>query len=245
MISTALLYSIGLHCQPVAEGDSVAIVYTPFQFADGDGIHFYVEQVGSSFRFFDGGETMLHFAGRGVSIANGNDTRFLRTAAKAHGAVFNKDGEIETVAKSAAEGFAAYMQTMHDIVKWEKENENARVDMSLYVEDVVMLLKAANPSAIVKPGGELLGISGHSHKFDAYIDNTPVLAVGVHAASISSALKKLVDCGARKHERLKSLVVLDDRQDPAEAESQARVLAIASDVTMFSDLARNTSMAAH
>ena len=245
MSCAELLSSIGLHCAPVAEGDPVSIVYTPFQFADGDGIHFYVERIGNSFRFFDGGETMLHFLGRGLSFANGNDSKFLKNAAKANGVGLNKDGEIETISNSASDGFACYMQAIHDIVRWERENQNARVDMSLYVDEVVMLLRAAHPSATVKPGGELLGISGHAHKFDAYLDDTPVLAVGVHAASISSALKKLVDCGARKHERLKSLVVMDDRQDPSEAESQSRVLAVASDVMMFSRLERNTNVVQH
>lgn len=227
MICEQLSSLLGIKCHPLTEDGSVALVDTAFKFQDGDYVPVYVQQIANQVRFFDAGETVTHFIGRGISINDAKSAKFLKKIAEQNGSVFNDDGEIESWANqdNASEAFASYMCAMLGLVRWENEQIGVATDVSLLIEEVSMCFKAAYPGKNQIPSPEYTGISGHKYKFDFIHGNDAVLAISTHHASVASALKKLIDLNQMSdNNSLSPLVVIDDRYNKEEADNQAKVL---------------------
>lgn len=236
---------LGMACHPLSDDGSLAMVETPFRFNDGDHIAVYVEVVGNQYRFFDDGDTFMHFLGMGVPLSSAQKTRFLRTAAEAHGASFTSNGEIELWSKEGdtAESFARYVRTLLQLVRWEQENTNINHDTDQFIEEVAQYLAAWKRTDVVR-GAKVLGITGREYNFDFDVQGTLVLAVSAHHQATAAALHKLVDVkGSPANQGLQTLVVIDDRLEAKVAKNEAMVLSSVSGVIGLEQLARNAAAA--
>ncbi|MHB1236379.1 MAG: DUF1828 domain-containing protein [Gallionella sp.] len=212
---------------------------TAFKFQDGDYVPVYVQQIANQVRFFDAGETVMHFIGRGVSINDAKGAKFMKKIAEQNGSTFNENGEIESWANqdNASEVFAKYMGVMLGLVRWEHDQIGVATDTSLLIEEVSMCFRAAYPDKKQTPSPEYIGISGHKYKFDFIHGDDAVLAISTHHASVASALKKLIDLNQlAENITLSPLVVIDDRYDKEEADNQTKVLAAAARVLPLTSL---------
>lgn len=201
---------------PLNSDGSVACLFLPMRYEDGDAMHVFIEQVGENLvRFSDGGDVLTHFAGRGIDFSDVRRMRFIKNAAEPTGVAFNEAGELEVFAKNenAGQGFASLLHTLTRIKDWEVATFAAEVDEVAYLDEVEYLLRMAYPSKRVGPSRTFTGITGQIHTLSFTLDDEDVLAVQSHHASVSAAIKKMLDIKANPaNEAVKTLVVLDDRK---------------------------------
>lgn len=245
MICHQLTTLLGYQCHPLTDDGSLALIDTSFTFQDGDFVPVYVQQVAGQVRFFDAGETILHLMGRGVNLASAGKIKFLKTIAEKNGTAINSSGEIEVFEQeaNASNAFAKYLSTLLSIVNWENEQQGISADIDTFVEEVSFYFKAAYPSQIQSPSPEYVGISGHVYKFDFIHGDSAILAVTPHHASISSAIKKLVDLNqVSVNNGLNTLIVIEDRHDLKAASNETKVLTAISKVLQMSVLEKKATV---
>jgi hypothetical protein len=245
MICSQISTLIGASCHPLSEDGSVAFINTPFTFEDGTGIPVYVEKVGEQIRFFDDGEVILHLRGRGLPMDDQRKTKFLRNITEPNQVLLSEMGELEIWADSdnAPAAFARYIGALLSLIRWESDQIGVATDMSLLVSEVALCLKTLKPSAELIEGPEYVGISGHKYKLDFNFDGEAVLAISTHHAAVSSAAKKLLDIrSAAQNERLKVLVVIDDRLDAESARKDGLILDAVASVWMMTRLEKQAGI---
>ena len=252
MICKDLLTMTGFACQPISEQGDLARISTPFCFADGDPVPVYVQSFANNVhRFFDDGQTLLHFIGRGMQFDNGHKLRFLSNIAQKHGASMNEKGVLELLSKgsSTADAFAQYITCMVAISQWEHENQGIDSNEAAFADEVAHALLSLHPSSantfMSKP--MYLGSSGKRHELDFSLDGKGYMAVKPSPQSAAPALYKLVDITNRQiNEGSQLIVVIDDRHDKRAAKNTAQVFrSIADDVISFSKIAPLDPLAMH
>jgi hypothetical protein len=245
MICNRISEILGLTCHPLTDDGMVAMIDSPFRYPDGDDLPIFVEKLGSHIRFFDDGGVLLHLFGRGISLDDHRKTKFIKNIAEPNNVQLNELGELEiwSSEKEAPKAFANYISAMLALVKWETDQVGVSTDISLFLDEVSMLLRAWKPNSNLMVGPEYTGISGHTYKLDFSIDQEAILAINPHHASVSSAAKKLLDIRAvGAYQNLKIIVVMDDRQETELAKREGRVLESVGNVMMMSALERNANV---
>lgn len=250
MICKDLLQMTGFACQPINEQGDFARISTPFCFADGDPVPVYVQSFSNDvYRFFDDGQTLLHFIGRGMKFPSGHQLRFLSGIAQKHGAVLNENGVLELFSKgsSPADAFAKYVSCLVTVTQWEDEHQGADSDGAAFATEVVHALLSLYPQREPTLKPTYLGSSGKRHELDVKLGNTGYLAVKPNQKSAAPALYKLVDITNRQSNSDEELVVvIDDRFDKSAAKNTQQVFrSIASNVINFSKIASAEPAAMH
>jgi len=252
MICKNLLQMTGFACQPISEQGDLARISTPFCFADGDPVPVYVQSFANDVhRFFDDGQTLLHFIGRGMKLDNGHRLRFLANIAQKHGAAVNDNGVLELFSKgdSPSNAFAQYITCVIAIAQWEYEHQGIDANGAAFADEVVHALLTLHPEStstlIHKP--TYLGSSGKRHELDFGLGGKGYIAVKPNQQSAAPALYKLVDIINRQTNADAHLVVvIDDRHDKNAAKNTKQVFrSIASDVISFSRIAPPAQAAIH
>lgn len=241
MICDELSKTLGFDCSPLSADGSLALVCTPFQFDDGDALPVYVETAGDQIRFFDDGQVMMHFIGRGMRLENGKHTRFIKSAAKDHGATFTETGELETWAamSGAGDAFARYIGSMLALVAWERDQRDVATDQTHFVEEVAMALRAWKPFAQLIDDPVYEGVSGRTYALNFQLEGVGIVATSPHPNAASAVLHKLVDIhGLQANANASFLVIIDDRLEAEAADREARVMQSVARVQPFTALAK-------
>ncbi|WP_272970671.1 DUF1828 domain-containing protein [Comamonas terrigena] len=252
MICKNLLNLTGFACQPISEQGDLARISTPFCFADGDPVPVYVQAFANNVhRFFDDGQTLLHFIGRGMELNNGHKLRFVSNIAQKHGAAMNDNGVLELFSKgdSPSGAFAQYITCMIAISQWEHEHQGLDAGAAAFADEVAHALLNLFPASantfMSKP--VYLGSSGKRHELDFSFNGKGYIAVRPNQQSAAPALYKLVDITNRQtNEDAKLVVVIDDRHDKTAAKNTKQVFrSIASDVISFTKIATQSHTFMH
>lgn len=245
MICNRISEILGLSCHPLTDDGLVAFIDSPFKYPDGDDVPIFIEKLGPQIRFFDDGGALLHLMGRGLLMDDHRKTKFIKNIAEPFQVTLNEMGELEiwSTEENAPTAFANYISAMMSLAKWESEQIGVSTDISLFLDEVAMCLRAWRPEANISYGPEYTGISGHVYKLDFSIDGEVVIAITPHHASVGAAAKKLLDIrGVRSYESLKVIVVMDDRHDRDSAKREGRVLDSVGSVMMMSALERHAGL---
>lgn len=245
MICNRISEILGLTCHPLSDDGLVAMIDSPFRYPDGDDLPIFVEKIGPQVRFFDDGGALLHLFSRGISLDDHRKTKFIKNIAEPNHVQLNELGELEiwSSEKDAPAAFAQYISAMLALVKWETDQLGVSTDISMFLDEVAICLRAWKPNSELTVGPEYTGISGHTYKLDFSVDREAILAITPHHASVSSAAKKLLDIRAvGAYEKLKIIVIMDDRQETEFAKREGRVLESVGNVMMMSALERNAKL---
>lgn len=245
MICTHISNLLGVSCHPLNEDGSIAMIDTSFTFEDGDGVPVYIEKIGNQVRFFDDGETFLHFYGRGMKLDNANKTRFIKNAAEANGVSFNEMGELEVWGseEQAPTAFSKYISVMVALTAWEKDQIGLSTDTSLLLDEVAQCLHAWKPDAVLTTCPEFTGISGQVYKLDFDFSGEAVIAISPHHSAVSAAIKKLLDIkSAPRNAHLKILAVIDDRYDSKTAKKEGLIMDALATVWPMTKLERQSGL---
>lgn len=241
MICHNLSALIGFACTPLNDEGTMAMLTTPFRFADGDPIPMFVQHAGGAVRFFDDGYMALHFSGRGMKLDSMREGKFLANAAQRNGASYTDDWILETIAtpSNVQQAFANYLAAALAICAWERENEGANTDMVLLVDEVAMAYRAIYPDAEISRNPGFKGVSGKTVNLDLLVNGVGIAVTSTHHSAINAALHKIVDISqSTQNSGRKLRFVIDDREDPEKAKSEAFILQAAAEVQLLSNLER-------
>lgn len=227
MICTNLHDLLGVQCHPLNEEGSIAMIDTSFVFQDGDSVPVFIETFGNHIRFFDDGNTFLHFYSRGMSLDREIKLRFIKNIADANGLTFNDSSELEIwcTDADAPKAFANYIGAMVSLAAWEKDQIGLSSDTSILLDEVAQCLRAWKPSALLTPSPEFTGISGQVYKLDFDFSGEAVIAISPHHSAVSAAIKKLLDIkSAPANSNLQVLAIIDDRYDSKTAKKEGLIM---------------------
>lgn len=250
MICSTIADLLGMQCFPLNDSGSIAMLDTPFSFADGDDFPVFVESSAGQVRFFDDGMVMLHFLGAGLRLDDRRKTKFLRKTAEPHGVRLTDEGVLEVwaVDGQAPVAFAKYMSALLAIVEWERANSDLDTDLTMFIEEVGLCLRSWRPSSKIIPLPTYSGITRQSYSLDYVVDGEPYIASGSHPNTISAAIKKILDIKSLpENNDLSFTVVVDDRSNPDVLNKDGMVLQAVAKVLPFTRLERlaNTSPISH
>lgn len=248
MICANLTHLLGIACMPLDEAGRIALIETPFRFADGEAMPLFVEMVGDNhLRFFDDGLTVWHLRGRGVALGDARKAKFLKAIAEAHSVQLDDElcFEVASGPQDAPEAFQRLQRALLAVAAWEQEHENSDVDTALLLDEVAQALTLANPAVLVERDVELVGITKVPMRFDLRQGGEYVLAIGPRAQSASGAIRKLLDVrNLPANAALSFRVVIDDRKDKASADREGLVVSTVATVELLSALQARAGEAA-
>lgn len=247
MICTSLSDTIGFTCAPLNEDGTVALIDTPFAFGNGEAVPVFVERTGNLVRFFDDGVTLLHLRGRGLKLVDQRNLKPIRTIVESGGVTLSPRGEVEiwSDAATAPLAFAKFMAALLAVSTWEQNQLGVSSDVSLFLDEVVLCLRAWKPQANIAESPEFAGVSGYKYRLDFSVDGEGVLAITPHPNTVSAAAKKLLDIRASNtNVNLKILIIVDDRQDPEMAKREGSILDSVGNVMMMTRLEKNSGFGA-
>lgn len=242
MKNTTVSKKFGFECHII--DDVVSMIETPFNFLNGYPLPIYTEEFHNKIRIFDGGETILHFLKSGMDLSNAKKVAFISNAIEPFGVTLSADGELEIYSddRDAKSAFSKFIYAMFAITAWEIENDGKNVDGSILVSEVAMYFKAAYPNEAHSISDEFIGISGHKYKFDFIHGDKAVLAITPHHASVSSAIKKIIDLSLADENKVKPFVVIEDRLNKNAAENEIKIISAIAPVIAFSKLEMKANM---
>jgi hypothetical protein len=229
-----LLHRLGFECRMV-KNNAIA-VSTPFAFADGEPIGFYLIDTGDSVAISDNADTLAHLAGVGMDVADKRTWRGVKQATEDHGLELRDSGEIAGKADKAGETYliTRYISAILSIVEQEREMLGLTEEQSQYIAEVEMYLRATTKSPlIVLP--QVKGHSGRTHQFHFQRDGELVEAARPHGGRTGSILRKSLDV-LNAGEVKKILVVMDDRENAELAKAETDILSTSVSVIPFSRL---------
>lgn len=246
MLCEQLAPLIGLHCTPMSEDGTLALIETPFRFPDGDALEIYAEQICDKVRFFDDCATLWHLSGRGLDCADDRRLRPLAGIVEEHGLHLSDRGEIEVVAghAGAADAFAQMLRALLAVARWEADSQDTDLDASDFVEDVAQTLLQAHP--LLQRGTTIRGVTGRIVNVDLATERDLIFACRPRAQSVSAVLHKLIDINnATASSGMNTWVILDDRVAPDDARREGLLLAAVADVMPFTTLQRQGLVTPH
>lgn len=235
MICAELFSVIGVSCTPMDDAGTVALIETPFRFADGDAMSIFVEKTMSGVvRFFDEGGTLMHLAGRGVDVRNAKRLHFLSRLEQAHKVKLTERGELEALAlpDKAGEAFANYVQAMLAVAQWESEHEGVDTDAAELLDEVAAALTRCYPHDELRRSVSMTGISRQSIAVDFVVGRRAFFAIRPNRNAVSSVIRKVLDLSnTRAGSEMHFEVIIDERNAPEVAHDEGMVIAAVADVS--------------
>lgn len=233
-----LIQRLGFDCRPLTE--SVVSVATPFSFADGEAIGFYLEERPSEIVVSDNGDTLFHLRGVGLDLSDRRRWKPFRQIAECHGFELLDSGEIRAAAEplSSSQLVARYVATMLSIAALEREQLGLPEEIDQFIQEVEFYLHAWRPDAELSHSPSVKGMSGRLHRFDFQFDGTLIDAARPHSNKTGAILRKAADLSLAG---LKTpiMIVMDDRDDTERVKVETDILSSMVSVLALSQLIRN------
>ncbi|MBG1251940.1 DUF1828 domain-containing protein [Burkholderia pseudomallei] len=218
-----LFGALGFSCRKFSTG--TLAVGTPFSFADGDVIHFYLDEFGSSVRIRDNSDTLFHLSTVGLDVTDRKKWRFFRQLAEAHGLQLEDSGELLGRAEIAdlPDLVKRYVGTLLKVADYEREQRGMSDEAGQFLAEVEFYLRAWHIDRNIVAHPQIIGLSGRIHTFDFEYGDELVDAIRPNSNSTGSILRKAMDL-ADDENASRILVVMDDREDVERASAETAIL---------------------
>lgn len=236
------IQQLGFECRELS--NSVSAVATPFAFADGEVIGFYLENRPHEVVLSDNGDTLFHLRGIGLDLSDRRQWRPYKQIAEAHGLRLRDDGVLEGSTSDMPVSLlvARYVATMISITDLEREQLGLPEEVDQFIKEVEFHLHAWKPKAELSRLPALKGMSGRTHTFDFEFAGSLVDAARPHSNKTGAILRKAADLGLAGVNK-PILIVMDDRVDPERARMETDILSSMVSVMSFSQLIHNSGTA--
>lgn len=220
MICSKITDITGISCYPLDDKGDVAYLAVPFTFEDGSTLPVYIKKLSDShIKFFDDGEIVLHFIGRGLRGEKRSlNTTFLKNIALSHNLNFTEAGVLEGSSdiSTASQLFSNYLSALFAIMQWEKEylnNDNEILDVIARAE---FALSSWRPKETLVKNPVFKGQSGKEYDFTFLQANEGILVINSSSQSINAATRKLLDVSIsmQKTDIKTRVIVADTNIDP-------------------------------
>jgi Domain of unknown function DUF1828 len=234
-----LLNRMGYECHE-ADGKTI-IVDTPFAFADGESIGFYLRDDRDVTVIHDNADTLAHLRGVGMNLTSRLQWKGIRNIVAAFGFELEDSGIISgrMSRDREAELIKNYISALLAISDLEREYLGLSEEQSQYVQEVEFYLRASKPNAVFESAPFVHGHSGKNYRFHFSFDGWLVDAARPNGNRTGAILRKSLDVkNAADHQ---IMVVMDDREEPDRAKSETDILSTTVSVLQFTALARRSS----
>jgi hypothetical protein len=240
MSCSGLLERLGFDCIEV-DHRTIA-VGTPFAFADGEPIGFYLVEADDRITISDNADTLMHLAGIGLDLSDRRRWSSLRRITESFGIELTDRGEITAVGSKQTEHalISGYLGAMLAIADYEREVIGISQELSEYITEVEMYLKASKPEEPLLLGPAVQGHSGRTHTFHFDFDGKLIDAARPHGARTGAILRKAADIKNAGYPR-EIVVVMDDREDTDRAKIETDILSTMVSVLPFTRLVSQSS----
>jgi hypothetical protein len=123
MITVDLRQVLGFRYEFLDDEKTIAAIYTPFFYEDGDSVPVYLEEVNGRQRFCDGGGVVWQLMARGVWLDEPGQEKFIEELTRPTGVVLNSDDELELWVDpdDINASFTRFMCAMLAMVRWDYE----------------------------------------------------------------------------------------------------------------------------
>lgn len=232
-----LAQTLGFECRTLTE--SLISVATPFSFADGEVIGFYLDDQQANVVVSDNGDTIFHLRSVGLDLADRRRWKPIRQIAESHGLELLDSGEIRATANSnnSSHLIARFISAMLDIANMEREQLGMSEEIDHFIQEVEFYLHAWKPQASITHSPTLKGMSGRMHSFNFEFDGTLVDAARAHSGKTGAILRKAADLSLAGVVT-PILIIMDDREDTERARMETDILTSMVSVMALSQLAR-------
>ncbi len=200
-----------------------------------------MEENGDNFHIFDDGLTMHEIVSRGVDMGSRHKWAALRKIANLRNVNLSRSGvfEVYTTVDRAQEAVSNYLRTMFSVDDWLRDQTTgARASVGVK-EESKKLFKLWHPSEEFVDRPKISGKAGTQLEFDFRIGNNYVDAITPNAVASAGVLRKLLAISDRIRGDIDTTIVIDDRMESDAAHREGEIISVASNVIMFSSLARN------
>lgn len=230
-----LMKRMGFECRELG-GDTLG-VSTPFTFADGEPIGFYLDETNLTVRVSDNSDTLAHFAAIGYDISDRKKWTSIKNTVEAFGLEMLHSGEIIGSGQKQSEDdlVTRYISAMLAVANYESEYLGLSEELEQYIQEVEMYLRAWKPEAKLEHSPIIVGHSGRVHSFHFEFDGQLFDAARPHGIRTGSILRKAADI-INAGEKRKISVVMDDRENPERAKVESDILSTMVSVTPFTRL---------
>src|SRR5258708_21298031 len=136
-----LIRRVGFECRVI--GDTLS-VSTPFTFADGEPIAFYLDDAGTSVRVSDNSDTLAHFAAIGYDITDRRRWKSIKQTVEVFGLSMLETGEICGNGSKQLEDdlITRYIGAMLAVTDFEREYLGLPEEIERFIQEVEMYLRA-------------------------------------------------------------------------------------------------------
>lgn len=226
-------------CIPLltAKGEPAFELGTPFAFADGAAINVYAIPHKDTLELTDNGDTMLHLTSVGITAWRKSKLASLQRNIEPHGLIFTDQGEIKAFGKSdhAALLIAQFISGILAVAQMERTALGIPDKVDNLADEVEMLLRSWKPQLTLTRSPHVKGISGHEYDFDFMFGDEFVDILAPHHNATGGVMRKLGDVLSAPGDH-KALIIVDDRTEPARAETELQIIAMLASAMPFSKL---------
>lgn len=224
-----LQHLIEYDCTPCASlhGEPAIDVRTPFTWADGEPIGFFVIDQGETVLVSDNADTVFHFRSMGMLGGGRRQWQAIRHLAESRGSTLTEQGEIFSLGAkaNAATLIANFIAGLLAISEHERNSAGMAEHVSLFADEVEGWLRAWKPHEVLTRGVMMRGLSKREHMFDFRLGNRIIAAVQPNPAAIGGLMRKVGDAiGGPDAEGVELMAVIDDRLDQQKAEEETRIV---------------------
>lgn len=236
------LESLGFDFYPVEtrDGTEVFCLKTPFLLAGEFEYDIFVEENGERFHIFDEGLTLHSLMAAGADITDSR-VASIRKLLDKHQVAFTNLGSFEKfgLASESPRIIADYLAAMQDLNQWVCTLLEKKASQPNFVETVKLMFRLWKPGARIVDAPKIMGIDGQEIRFDFAVDDTYVDALKPVPRSSADFIRKSVACFEVEGRRLRTLGVLDDREEREKALNEMKVVSRITRTMLYTDLVAN------
>ncbi|KKL34011.1 hypothetical protein WR30_26115 [Burkholderia contaminans FFH2055] len=229
-------------CRPVktVNGERAFEIGTPFSFADGSAIVFYVIEQGSHSLISDNGDTLFHLSSTGIDPFNGRRLSTLRHLLAQHGMSVEANGEIRSLGpvENTSSLVAGFIAGLLALTEQERTWAGVPESVNNLADDVERYLRILRPDQPIIRNPKVKGISNHEYAFQFMWGSELVDVLSPSPQATGGLMRKLGDVLSAPGEPPKIRVVIDDRGDLTKAETEKQIIGSMASAMLYSALAK-------
>jgi hypothetical protein len=235
--------TLAYDCCPVktvktVNGEPALEIGTPFSFADGTAIVFYLIEQGAHLLISDNGDTFFHLNSVGLDPFNKRRESAIRNTLLPFGVSLESSGEIRWLAPTerAQHAVAIYISSVLAVAEQERGWLGVPEVVNNFSDEVEHDLRLWKPRQQPVRYPKIKGISKHEYTFDFMLAGELVDVISPSHQATGGLMRKLGDVLSAPGERPKIRVVIDDRDDFERAETEKQIIGSMASAMLFSSL---------
>ncbi|KVF97003.1 hypothetical protein WJ21_16675 [Burkholderia vietnamiensis] len=219
-------------------GERALEIGTPFSFADGSAITFYVIEQGEHSLISDNGDTLFHLSATGIDPFHSRRLSAIRSLLAPHGMTVEANGEIRALGQieNTSSLVATYIAGLLALTEQERTWTGVPDSVNNLADDVEHYLRLLRPDHPITRNAKIKGISNHEYTFQFMWGNELVDVLSPSPQATGGLMRKLGDVLSAPGESPKIRVVIDDRGDVLKAETEKTIIGSMASAMLFSAL---------